>query len=420
MDTLRRSLTRRGVAFASSGLVLVLAGVLLSQPDATRVGVLLLTLVTVAQILVRRHGLGLDVRRTVAPGRVHIDEPAVVTVEIRTTESSTSPVLLAEELIAADPGNRPRFVIPPMRAGQSLAIDYRVRSPARGTHRLGPLSVRVRDPFGLAERAAAATSNTDLVVLPRVVPLPTGRSLGNAVGADGSIPHLVSLNGEDDQTVREYRDGDDLRRIHWPASARTGHLMMRQDDRPAKRRAILLLDTRRSAHGGHGRHGSLEWVVTMTASMLSHLVGAGYAAHLLTADPGAHHDDTLDQALDSLARVGYSDDDGLRAVLHAASGPTGGGGLVAYIGGPLTSEDARVLAGLRHSGSPAVALVVEPATFSGQPTAAHLAEPARATVAVLRTSGWSASTVDRHVTPAAAWSTVVGSRHADGDLMEAR
>ncbi|MGL5816555.1 MAG: DUF58 domain-containing protein [Phycicoccus sp.] len=420
MGDLRRSLTPRGAAFAGSGLVLVAAGILLGQPDVTRVGVLLLALVALALVLVRRHGLRLEIRRTASPARVQVDERSVVTIEIRNAESSVAPVLLAEESIDYALGDRPRFVIPSLRPGGSQAMDYGVRSHSRGAHRLGPLSVRVRDPFGLAQRAAAATGDTELVVLPRVVALPDGRSLGSGVGTDGSIPHMVSLNGEDDQTVREYRDGDDLRRIHWPASARTGGLMVRQEDRPAKRRAVVLLDTRRSAHGGSGRHGSLEWAVTMTASLLSHVVDAGYTAHLLTPDAGAHHDDDLEYALDSLARVGHGDDDGLRAVLHAAGGLTGGGGLVAYVGGPLTDDDALVLAALRQPGSTAVALVVEPAAFGARATAVHLAEPAGATVAILRNSGWSAVAVDGRTSPAEAWSAVVGGRRADGDLVGTR
>ncbi|MGL5931084.1 MAG: DUF58 domain-containing protein [Dermatophilaceae bacterium] len=420
MSDLRRSLTSRGAAFAGSGFVLVAAGVLLGQPDVTRGGVLLLALVVLALVLVRRHGLRLEVRRTASPARVQVDERSIVTVEIRNAESSVSPVLLAEESIDYALGDRPRFVIPALWPGGSQAMDYGVRSHSRGAHRLGPLSVRVRDPFGLAQRAAAAAGDTELVVLPQVVPLSTGRSLGNGIGADGSIPHMVSLNGEDDQTVREYRDGDDLRRIHWPASARTGDLMVRQEDRPAKRRAVLLLDTRRSAHGGSGRHGSLEWSVTMAASVLTHIVDAGYTAHLLTPDAGAHHDDDLDHALDSLARVDYSDDDGVGAVLHAASGLTAGGGLVAYVGGPLSDDDALALAALRQPGSTAVALVVEPATFGARPAAVHPAEPAGATVAVLRNSGWSAVAVDGHTSPAAAWSAVVGGRRTDSDLAGTR
>ncbi len=237
-------------------------------------------------------------------------------------------------------------------------------------HRIGPLGVRVRDPFGLTLRTAAVSGDAEIVVLPKVVPLPHGRSLGSGIGSEGSIPHMVALHGEDDQTVREYRDGDDLRRIHWPATARTGELMVRQEDRPAKRRAVVVLDTRSVGHGGSGRSSSLEWCVTTAASVTAHVVDAGYAVHLLTADAradnGVHHDETLPEALESLARVGLGPEDGLRAVLHAANALTSQGGLVVYVGGPVGDDDARTLSALRQPGSAGAAMVVDPDAFAGR------------------------------------------------------
>ena len=56
-------------------------------------------------------------------------------------------------------------------------------------------------PFGLSLRAAAVSGGAELVVLPRVVPLPGGRSLGSGIGSEGSVPHMVALHGEDDQIV---------------------------------------------------------------------------------------------------------------------------------------------------------------------------------------------------------------------------
>ncbi|OLP72781.1 hypothetical protein BJM39_09955 [Salmonella enterica subsp. enterica serovar Javiana] len=107
----------------------------------------------------------------------------------------------------------------------------------RGRHRLGPLGVRLRDPFGLSTRVAAISGSSDILVLPRILPLGGGQPPGSGVGAEGAIPHMVALHGEDDVSIRSYRDGDDLRRIHWPATAKTGELMVRQEDRPARRRA---------------------------------------------------------------------------------------------------------------------------------------------------------------------------------------
>ena len=417
MRTLRRSLTTRGAAFAGCGLVLVPSGVLLGQHDVTRIGVLLLALTAIALLLVRRHGLRLDVVRTASPARVSIDERSVVTVRIRNSEPTSSPVVMAEESIDYALGDRPRFVLPSLRPGESHEVQYTVLSHTRGVHRIGPLGVRVRDPFGLTLRTAAVSGNAELVVLPRVVPLPGGRSLGSGIGSEGSVPHMVALHGEDDQTVREYRDGDDLRRIHWPATARTGDLMVRQEDRPAKRRAVVLLDCRASGHGGSGRGSSLEWCVTTAASITSHLVNGGYAVHLLTPDPGAdtgtQHDETLEDGLETLARVSLGRDDGVRAVLHSANALTSQGGLVVYVGGPLADADSRTLAALRQPGSAGAAMVVEPEAFTsrgsrGLPAAsdAH----AGATVATLQSSGWMTTIVDARTSPPAAWSAVVGAQ----------
>ena len=422
MRQLRRSLTTRGAAFAGCGLVLVASGILLGQPDVTRIGVLLLALTAIALVLVRQHGLRLEVVRTARPARVAIDERSTVTVRIRNPESTVSPVVMAEESIDYALGDRPRFVIPSLRPGSSQEIQYTVRSHTRGVHRIGPLAVRVRDPFGLGLRAAAVSGDAELVVLPRVVPLPSARSLGSGIGSEGSVPHMVALHGEDDQTVREYRDGDDLRRIHWPATARTGELMVRQEDRPAKRRAVVILDSRSSGHAGSGRSSSLEWCVTTAASVTSHVGAAGYAVHLLTADAGAdtgvHHDESLDAGLDTLARITPGPDDGLRAVLHAASGLTSQGGLVVYVGGPLADEHARTLAALRQPGSAGAAMVVDPSAFAGRAAGiargARSTEHAAATSATLQSSGWMTTVVDARTGPAAAWAAVVGSQTVVG------
>jgi uncharacterized protein (DUF58 family) len=412
---LRRSLTTRGAAFAGCGVVLVAAGVLLGQHDVTRVGILLLALTVIALVLVRRHGLTLDVVRTATPSRVAIDERAVVTVRIRNVESSPSPVVMAEESIDYALGDRPRFVLPSLRPGDVQEVQYTVRSHTRGVHRIGPLGVRVRDPFGLTLRTAAVSGDAEIIVLPKVVPLPHGRSLGSGIGSEGSVPHMVALHGEDDQTVREYRDGDDLRRIHWPATARTGELMVRQEDRPAKRRAVVVLDTRAVGHAGSGRSSSLEWCVTTAASVTAHVVDSGYAVHLLTADPrsdnGVHHDETLPEGLETLARVGLGPEDGLRAVLHAANTLTSQGGLVVYVGGPVGDDDARTLSALRQPGSAGAAMVIDPDAFAGRTRKGSArAERVEPTLAILQSSGWMTTPVDARTTPALAWSAVVGGQ----------
>lgn len=418
MRRFRDSLTTRGAAFLASGIVLVLAGLALGQHDLTRIGTALCALPILAGLLGRRHDLSLTVAREARPTRVTIDEPAVVQVTMSNPSLNRSPVLFAEEHLDYSLGDRPRFVIPALASGVSTHVEYAVRAHVRGAHRLGPLGVRVQDPFGLTMRHASLSSHDELLVLPRIIDLSHGRALGRGLGSEGSVPHRVALHGEDDQSIREYRDGDDLRRIHWPATARTGELMVRQEDRPAKRRAVVLLDTRARAHGGKGPASSLEWAVTMAASAMTHLLDLGFAVHLLTPDPGqesgVREDSDLDRSLETLARTVLTDEAGIGGILHAASGATAQGGLIVAIVGAVDDDAARALSSLRQPGGPGLALVIDvPAFSSAGPRSSDGPDP-HATTAALAGAGWSALAAGPDLGVADAWANVAGSRRLVG------
>ena len=84
------------------------------------------------------------------------------------------------------------------------------------------------------------------------------------------------LRGDDDVIPREYRHGDDLRRVHWRSTAR----VRRADGAPrgAARRAgrTVLLDTRRHAHRGAGPGSAFEWAVSALASVGVYIARRGY------------------------------------------------------------------------------------------------------------------------------------------------
>ncbi|MDO5501954.1 MAG: DUF58 domain-containing protein [Actinomycetia bacterium] len=409
MSSFGRSLTRRGQIFMGMGGALLVSGLGLGMLDLTRVGGLLLALPLLAGLITHRHSLTFGVARRPIPTRVQIDQPATVELAIINPTRRRSPVIAAEETVDYVLGDRPRVLIPPLRRDESHTMTYEVRSQVRGRHTLGPLALSASDPFGLITRAVSLQSSTDLIVLPKVVPLGSQGTGARGVGSDGTIPHMVALHGEDDVSVRDYRDGDDLRRVHWPATARTGQLMVRQEDRPAMRRAVVLIDSRESVHGPTTSR-TLEWAITMAASVVSHLDERGFATHLVTAspEPGIGHETTLlESSMEALAFVTPGPEEDLAGVLHLATAAVVGGGLIVALIGGCTDDDARAVAALRTQGGTGIAFVVADPAHDGSPDPRSLG-----TVELLRQAGWKATLVGPGTGWAGAWSATTSTHSA--------
>lgn len=402
-------LTTRGRALLGAGVVLFAAGVAFGFRDLTRFGVLGIALPLVSAAVVRTRRTRMRIERRIAPERVSVDQTASVVVTLTNVATTTSPLMLAEERLAYLLGDRPRFVVGRIAPGRTRSVSYTVRSALRGRHQLGPLGVRVQDPFGLARRDAVLEGTADHVVLPQVTALTANRKPSSGVGSEGEQAHLIALHGEDDVTIREYRDGDDLRRIHWPATARTGELMVRQEDRPAQRRAVVLLDPRPEAHAGNGPASSFEWAVRATASVAVHLHHFGYAVHLVcvetVADGRASAAMAAEEILDVLSVTATRPDNGDDDLLHAAQSLSAAGGLVVVV---LGASDPRVtgrVATLRQPGITGLAFVLDTGAFGAAPAA----DPVTAHVDVLRLAGWRVVPVDSDEDVSRAWAALTAA-----------
>jgi uncharacterized protein (DUF58 family) len=141
-------------------------------------------------------------------------------------------------------------------------------------YRVGPSLVSVTDPLGFAEATSTAGTVDRLVVYPKVENLqgvPTGRGHDQTIST--SRASLWHTGGEDFFTLREYQQGDDLRRVHWPSSARRDELMIKQLEMPWQSRAFVVLDPRVEPHRSAQ---SFEQAVRGAASVLHHLYRSGY------------------------------------------------------------------------------------------------------------------------------------------------
>jgi uncharacterized protein (DUF58 family) len=312
-------------------------------------------------------------------------------------------VLLLEDALPYSLGTRPRFVLDRVQPRGLREVSYAVRSDVRGRFRIGPLSVRLTDPFGLVELSRSFSAVDDLVVTPVVSPLPSVSLGGDWTGGGQSAARAIAVLGEDDAATREYRDGDDLRKVHWRSTARVGELMVRREEQPFTSRATLLLDDRVSAHRGQGPASSLEWAVSGVASVGIALLRHGYGLRLLDSSDQetvpAELPLTEAVLLEALADVEPTRR-GTFAPVADLLRRTGTDGLLVAFLGSLESLDAERLARLRRGGGTCVAVLLETPSWVAD-TATDPAHPQA--VSILQRAGWRVLEVRHGTTLASVW-----------------
>jgi uncharacterized protein (DUF58 family) len=332
---------------------------------------------------------------------------ARIVLRLRNLSRLPTGTLLLEDRLPYALGSRPRLVLERLSGATSSSVAYTVRADTRGRYQVGPLVVRLTDPFGLCELHHSFPSLDKLTVIPQVVPLPNVRLAGEFAGAGDSRARSVAVHGEDDAATREYRRGDDLRRVHWRSTAKVGELMVRREEQPWDSHATVLLDTRSTGHRGEGPTSSFEWAVSAAASISVHLAGNGFKLRMVSGAGGAI--DSLDHSgegviLDHLADVRPSQRDDLDTVITNVRGKSEAG-LTIGIFGLLGSTDPERLAALRTNNAVCVAFLIDSNTWLNLPTQAREeADRAHtaAALALLR-NGWRVVEVQHGAKLQALW-----------------
>ena len=397
-------LTARGTSFLTAGAVAFGCAVLLGQADLVRVAGLLFLLPVVVVVLMASQQLHLGVSRSTEPPRGAVGEEIEVLIEVLNRSTRRTPVLLFEDQLPAGLHASTRVVVPPLRPMESARLSYRLLAGRRGRFTVGPSRLLSVEPFGLVERTWEATLRDELLVRPQVHRLTsvlpvrrTGRGGDSDLGGAGVV-------GDPDMSVREHRHGDDLRRVHWPTTARRGQLMVRPDQHPQDHNAVVLLDSRADGQRGAEERSTLELLVSAAASVLVHAADLGHRVALLgdgqDPAPGSHDtahrddaaDDPVEESLDRLAVVRPTGPDTLATAVEAV--PRWNPSMLVALLGEVGPEDVEVLAGTARDAVRA-AIVCRSTTWDELSSSRRrlLTDRHDAAVARLQESGWRVATV---------------------------
>lgn len=404
-------LTTRGRGFLAGGIAAAACGFALGERDLVRIGLLAMLIPLVAALWIVRSGNRVGLRRTLDNSRIQVAHRTPVHLELTNIGQRTG-MLLAEEQVPWALGTRPRFVIDPMRPGEHRTVAYSVSADQRGLYRLGPLRLRIADPTGMAEIDRTFLRTAELVVIPATEQLPVIPLYGGWTGTGDNRPIPFAGGSAADVTVREYRQGDEVRRVHWPSSARTGKLMVRSEEQPWQSRCTLLVDNRAGAHRGHGPDSSLERAIAAAASIAAHLVAHGYQVRLVSAQSehaeAEWHDDTawgVQPILEQLAvlpstKATHLHDDWFD--------DAAGTGMVVAVVGSLDDHDRALLGRIRQRGRSAYCLAMDVDGWQGRGAASTSPGTAPGSVSIdttqwLQHHGWRAAVLPRGGSVAASW-----------------
>ncbi len=291
--------TLRGWAFSGAGLALVVLWYALGDIELLLVALFLVIAQVFALVVVRARRSQLEVNRRLGSATVHDGDTTSVTLLVENqSKRAIGNISIEDDVNQLGVAS---FEVARLRKGESTTATYRVTCRPRGVYKVGPTMVSISDPLGLAETRGPIGPVDRIVVYPALEEL-TGFPIvrGQDPAMQASRPEHSRRGGEDFYTLREYQRGDDLRRVHWPSSAKTDELMIRQLETPWQSRALVLLDVR---DGSYESRDAFEKAVSGAATIVTHLVGSGFDADLWAGDADPIDASRYGSAMERLALV---------------------------------------------------------------------------------------------------------------------
>ena len=362
----------RGKAFVVLGGLTTVLSMMFGQRDVLWFGLFLVMVPLVALLVVARSRLRLSCERRITPPEVVVGDRMVGELVVTKFGSLPTGVLRFEDDVPPSLVRRPRFTVHRFSGEWRRELSYPLIGGQRGRFATGPLTVRATDPFSLVKLDRRFSATSDVMVTPRVVPLPGMRNAAGAGMTGESSPQRVGVVGQDDVLVREYRAGDDVRRIHWRSTARRDELMVRREEQAWDPAASVLLDSRAVAHAGEGRASSFEWAVSAATSIAIHFLDSGFRVGLFDANGSmvSHQravqaSATRQQIVDEMTEATTTNRTTLARAVEAAM-LTQRGQLMVAVTGRLSTGDAELLLGTQRNRSRCFALVIDADTFTAR------------------------------------------------------
>ena len=308
------------ITVATAALFLLVVSAVLRYSELYVMSAAVMSVPVVSYILGRTAVRGLECLRE-APEYAREGEPIPVRLRLHGKSSLLGPIEIDDLL--------PEWIERGKEEGtfaeesqDRTVVTYTAIARKRGQYTLGPLRLRVSDPLGFFQFNCDYPLTSRLVILPRALHMPElhmrpagsfGESQFEGTGAKGS--------GTDFHGVREYQSGDELRRVHWPSTARHGRLDVIEFEHTRAQDAVIAIELRQGSEVGISPYTSLDYAARIAARLGEETLMLGSSARILCGGlrgpatvPGRGLDH-LHVLLDALATVQADQTESLSDVL---------------------------------------------------------------------------------------------------------
>lgn len=348
--------TRAGLGVIGVGLVVLGLGRLFGAVELFLLGAGLLASFGLAALVHLTLGLDLAVSRTTSPAVLRAGTPAQVDLVLRNRARRSTPVI--ELLDRVENTQGANLHLAAIRRGDEARVSYRLPTRRRGPLTVGPLSLDLGDPLGLVHSRLDAAAATPLLVRPALLDFaPVRATAGHDPVADNQRHRALAVAGEEFHSLRPYVVGDELRRVHWRQSARSGELVVRTEERARTGRVTVVLDIRRDPSGDPEE---FERAVSAALSALVAAHRGGEAVQFVTTGLAAPVEirsrSDLDRVDEELATIATTDTASLVRTVEQL-GRSGRGGLLVTVSTAVDADVAATLVQARRRFASVISVV---------------------------------------------------------------
>lgn len=218
--------------------------------------------------------LGINLSRDISIDGV-IGEDVYLPLTIKNKVRRRRQAIIVRETIGFSRNTLDEFAIHALLPLEERTLERYVLAGKRGKFRLNKIQLVGGDPAGLFQRVKNFELPGELKVFPNIenissIELQTKNKIRSSVSGQ---PLGISGQGQDIFGLREYRHGDPVRLVHWKASARQQHLVVKEFEAHGLNRISVLLDVDKRYVGNDKYDNNFEYNIKIAASIIHYISG---------------------------------------------------------------------------------------------------------------------------------------------------